>query len=151
MSHPASITAHVGDLMTKIDPEKALPDVYLANKDESQYLRLVFFPGSAKNSFGFFEVGEMTERQRNEKPVSTSFAVFRSESGIALGMSKDQLTAIKGNNYQVTMGNSKVTLRFTISDSVNVFLRRYNMPLYRAEYSFVRNKLICFSFGFEYP
>ncbi len=93
----------------------------------------------------------MTELQRTATPRRTSLVGFSTESGIALGMSKDRLTAIKGKSHQVIRRGNAETLHYTISDPGNSFLRRYNMPLYRAEYRFVNDKLIRFAFGFEYP
>jgi hypothetical protein len=147
-----SIEKNFGDLMKKLDLSKDIPDVYIANKSGSEYLRLGFYPGDAKNIFSFFEISKASIVGKNQQISQSSFTSFITESGIGLNMSQKELVRKKGKRYKETKLPNGIKLRYEVSEKTDrSFLGRYKMPLYFAEYSFENDKLVKFIFGFEYP
>jgi len=74
------------------------------------------------------------------------FEYFFTSDKIKLGITKNNLIAIKGNNYKIKKKNYNEILEYRIEN--NKFISRYNMPIYIATYYFNNNKLIKFRFGF---
>ncbi|UPT69074.1 MAG: hypothetical protein M0D57_10845 [Sphingobacteriales bacterium JAD_PAG50586_3] len=141
------IEATFGDLMPYIDKDKDLPEVYLSNKTETQFVKLIFHPGSVKNSFDEFEVST----KRPARFRKTNIETFVTENGIQLGMSLSKFLRIKKNNF-TTVAHSGTVMAYTLRiESPNIFLRGYNMPVYYCKYFFDNERLTNFSFGFEYP
>lgn len=145
-----SVETHLGDIIQKVDHNASLPDIYLKNASGTQYLRLIFFPGSTRNAFQRFEVGINTSRIKGTS--LKKFISFKTESGISIGSSLDSVIAKKGKNYtkEKINGTIEITYRLTGLDS-HPFLGSHNSPLYSAVYCFKKGKLYKFSFGFEYP
>lgn len=80
--------------------------------------------------------------------MNLDFVKFSTENGIKLGISKEDLLKIKGNNF-VEEGD---VIKYTLDDFNNSsFLQKYNLPIYFSNYTFKYNKLIEIYFGFEYP
>jgi hypothetical protein len=123
--------------------------IYLS-QDKKQILTLFFHGGDSPNQFSEFEVRN-AKKSRTKKHLS--IAVFRTNSGIELGISKIDVISKLGNCYVVSKtNNGHEILNYKISDMKDSeFLRRYNMPSYYAEYEFKKDTLLRFKFGFEYP
>ena len=67
-------------------------------------------------------------------------------------MTKDEIVNIKGDKYTEIKEDKTLIIRYVLNDFNNSgFLKRYNMPVYIAEYWIQENKLIRYRFGFEYP
>ena len=93
-------------------------------------------------------VGELDKR----KLIKINVDRFITESNIKLGISRDQLFKIKGNNYTTEKTNSKEIIKYRITEeNTSGFLLRYNYPSYYAFYEFMDGTLKKMSFGFEYP
>ena len=123
------------------------------NKDKSQFLNLTVYPGSYYNQISLFEVGYTNEILKEDKFLEKMD--FRTEKGIKLGMTQLELFQIFGECYQVNLKTTdtlNITYRIELpQDTKNKYLSKHNMPIYYAEYDFVKNKLNRFEFGFEYP
>lgn len=148
-----SIERTIGDIMQKLDKNKDLPDVYFSNSSRTEVLRMVFFPGDHNNQISIFEVikGDLFDSIVSAPVVK--YNSFVTESGIGIGMSKLNVIKKKGNSYLTSKDKSGLeVLRYTY-DKTNdpIFLTRYNMPSYFAEYCFNDNVLVRFAFGFDYP
>jgi hypothetical protein len=145
-----SIERNFGDLMPLIKNENNSLDVYFLNIGMTEYLKLTFYPGCSSNSFSYFEVGKPDEI--NEKFIKSNFKLFQTENRIKLGINKKELLKTKGKKYiSIRKGGEEVMI-YTITEmGKSPFLTRYNMPVYKAVYTLKNDKLIKFSFGFEYP
>ncbi|MDR0828750.1 MAG: hypothetical protein LBN95_01370 [Prevotellaceae bacterium] len=151
LENDVSISKTFGDLMKSLTGSE-LPSVYFSNTLKTQYLKLTFFNGNKRNCFSRFEIGYIANLQNVRVENSSNFDKFYSENGIVLGMQKSELLEKKGENYVKTSQNGIILLTYSIDDfDKSQFLKRYNMPLYTAEYWFKDNVLIKFAYGFEYP
>ncbi len=123
------------------------------NKDKSQFLNLTIYPGSYYNQVSLFEVGYTNEILKGDRFLEN--VEFSTEKGIKLGMTNFELIEIFGECYKVnikTKDSLKISYRIELpQDTKNEYLSKHNMPIYYADYDFVRNKLNRFEFGFEYP
>lgn len=141
------------DIMRHLNLNKDIPDIYISNKSNSEYCRMFFFPGSTKNYFSLFEVGSCKNLNQNIRLINEKECKrFITESNIKLGMSYEDIINIKGEQFKEIKKNDTLILYYELNDyPKNSFLKRYNMPTYYAEYTFYKNKLYKFIFGFEYP
>lgn len=145
-----SIEKHLGDIMDKTDHNADLPDIYFTNKSSTQYLRLIFFPGSTRNCFHRFEIG--VKALNKKYTVLSSFSSFRTESKICIGSSLSSVITKKGKGYKKNISGSITVLSYEVSGlSRHPFLYRYNMPSYSAKYYFKKGRLFKMSYGFDYP
>ncbi|MEQ1675667.1 MAG: hypothetical protein ABL876_03125 [Chitinophagaceae bacterium] len=141
---------NLGDIMDKVNQDASLPDIYFANKSNTQYLRLIFFPGSTRNSFARFEIGVKLKNRKYS--VLKKFDIFSSESKIAIGTSMTAVIKKKGKDFSKKMEKGLVVLTYTLTEMAKYpLLLGHNMPLYSAEYYFKKGKLVKMSYGFEYP
>lgn len=149
---PSSTLETLGDIMPLLDANKDLPDAYFKTQsEETEYLRVVFFPGNELNSISQFEIGYSSNLSDTLNLNSADFSSFQTESGIKLGMTRQELVSIKGNEFREEKVEGQTLLTFSIDDSSSSFLSRYNMPLYIAEYWLMDGKITKYRFGFEYP
>jgi hypothetical protein len=146
-----SIEKNLGDVMSKLNSDKDLPDVYFKNKSGTEYLRLVFFSGDTKNIISLFEVSKIGLISKPPKIYQSVFPYFFTESGIKLEMTMSDVVGKKGNKFKKTSKGELIVLKYRINYETNPkFLTAYNMPLYIAEYTFKNGVLVKFIFGFEY-
>lgn len=147
----ASVAKQVGKVLVLKDLDEALPAQYTVfSEDEKQKLTLIFHPGNITNRFSEFMVGPVPA---GEQRPTVKTKIFVTNSGIQLGLSKAQVIAILGACYQASAPDRDTDiLRYHIDDFANsAFLKRYNMPIYYAEYTFEKDVLTAFKFGFENP
>lgn len=142
-----SIKKEIGNVMPKLNEEKDLPDVYFANQDKSQYLRLIFHPGSTNNSFAMFEVGYTSNKIKIKYLLK--YEHFYTERNIKLGISRKYF--LRKMKKYVKKGKSEDYYFLRLEEQNNPFLELYGLPVYEAKYYFKNDKLIKFYFGFEYP
>ena len=152
LNNSSSIQKVFGDVMPLLNKEADLPDLYMFSNSKQEYLRLVFLPGSSKNSISQFEVGYLKKMPKGVKATDSRLAIIVTESNITLGISKLQVIKLKGNDYKEEKNGEETVVEYNVNDfESSVFLKRYNMPSYFAKYWFFEDKLIKFRFGFEYP
>lgn len=142
-----SVKKEMGDIMSKLDDKKDLPDIYFSNKNKSQYLRMIFHPGSFKNSFSMFEVGYISPKVKVKNKLK--YNTFYTERNIKLGMTKTKFLSIMGKNVKKINIDNIYILR--IDEPSNSFLEMYGLPIYEAKYYFKGTILVKFLFGFKYP
>lgn len=153
LENSSSTLKTLGDVMSHVNADADYPDAYFKSSGKGvEYLRVVFFPGNESNSLSQFEVGNTVELEsKNFIPID--YPSFKTESGIKIGMSKNQLLGIKGEDFIKRQVNGQEVLNYRIDDfASSTFLKKYNMPVYFAEYWFTNDgRLVKYKFGFEYP
>lgn len=128
-------------------------------KDEVLVMSISF--GGSKNEYRFFDIISLSNGQQNElkkynvdllKIPTINIISFKSESGIKLGMSRDEIHKIKGDNCEIIKKGDEVEIhKYVIDNQNSKFLQKYNLPKYVAHFFFQNNKLCRYSFGFEMP
>lgn len=135
-----------------LNAEADLPYVHYYNKDKTQILTLIFHPGNIKNSFSELNVKKSNPEREKDIHTLKNIKYFVTGKNIKLGIKKNELIKILGEEFTSEVKNGVLMIRYKIDDFKNSeFLKAYNMPIYYGEYKFKNNKLIEFSFGFEYP
>jgi hypothetical protein len=143
-----SVLRSFGDVNGRLNHDETLPSWAVLNNDRTQELTLIFFPGHVKNRFHQFQIAYAG---RDSKLTSCKVQDFITNSGIKLGMTKDDVIGKKGSSFQGTDQDTYIT--YIIDNIQNSdFLKQYNMPYYFARYEFDEfNRLTKIVFGFEYP
>ncbi len=111
---------------------------------ENHIIQFIVHPGSLK-----YEVSEIKiiADPNRKLPISYLGSAI-TQKGICLGMSMEELITKLGKPKP----NSRLSdiLEYEAENDTGI-LAEYNMPIYYGKYTFKQNKLISFSFGFEYP
>ena len=152
LNNAASIQSVFGNIMPLTNKNADLPYLYVISNKKKEYLKLVVFPGSSANNVSQFEVGYAPSLSGMDIKQTSNDEHFMTESMIMLGMSKSEIIKTKGSSYVTIQKGNEQTLRYFIDNyDRSTFLKRYNMPIYFAEYVITNDHLIRYSFGFEYP
>jgi len=113
--------------------------------DGKQRLTFYFYPGNTAKEFSEFKVN-YNENKTRENQI-TSDKEFITESGIKLGMTSGEIRTIKGEP-EIIAENQTTVFHYKIDNMKNSeFLKKYNMPIYYADYEFDNGYLIEFRFG----
>lgn len=129
--------------------DKGIPSSSVISSNSKQRLTFYFHPGSVAKEFSEFKISYVDQTGRKE--FTTKEKEFKTESGIKLGITMGELRSIKGEPDSLTKNESTV-FHYKIDNFENSkFLKRYNMPIYYADYEFKDGYLTEFKFGFEYP
>lgn len=141
---------HLGEKFETIEDNLDMPHETFCSQDKSQTLTVFFHYGNYRNAFSEFQVKEFST---NDTATILSTKSFVTNSGIKLGLTKEKLISILGKCYKNldTKGKTDTIIYRVYDFSNSVFLQRFNMPSYYAEYEFRDERLIRFRFGFEYP
>lgn len=140
LNNEESIINSIGDLYSKLNnPDNESPNIFLKNKSESEYLKMIKWEGSGRNYFSYFVVGKIIEKSGESILYPTSFVTFKTECGIHLGLIEDSLILIKGTDYKVSREEKNEVLTYS------------NKDLYVAKYYFNDGRIVKYEFGFEYP
>lgn len=76
-------------------------DLYIS-KDSQEYMLAVLYYGMFRTSYRAFYVGRLKDNgmaRNTHSYVMTTLSDFHTESGIHIGMSLDEVIALKGNDY----------------------------------------------------
>jgi hypothetical protein len=141
-----SIEQNIGDQTGKLIEDENATRIQFANLGQSEFLTLYHLNGANVNTFNEFEVRKATEIEKSVPSIRDK--TFVTESGIKLGMTQQQLIALKGRGAMNKLKNGVMSIQYKITDKTSDLLKRYNMPIYHATYYFKNNKLIKFTFGF---
>lgn len=130
-----------------------MPHAIYCNADSTQILYLIQHPGSEANCFSQFIVTQNSEEIREEFTCLKAVKEFKTGKSIKLGMEKQELIQILGDDFEKIEKNGNTTiLNYSITNfDSNEFLQDYNMPFYSGKYTFQDGVLSEFSFGFKYP
>lgn len=120
-----------------------------SNQLRNETLEVIFHPGSNIYEFSEFSVF----KSKNEDAKTTvNIQNFITESGVTLNMNIKTLLKIKGKPASEKTLDSLIIYEYVIDDyKTSQFLKKYNLPFYRARYYFENLILVRFEFGFDYP
>ena len=82
--------------------------IQFTNSDQSEFLTLYHLDGANANSFNEFEVRKATEIEKSVSSIRNK--TFVTESGIKLGMTQQQLIAIKGRGAMNKHKNGVISI-----------------------------------------
>ena len=120
---------------------------------DAETLTLTQHLGDGKNQISIFSVSYSDKADHGYKQLKVE--TFQTEKGIKLGLTKQQLVDKLGNCYAVVDSTENcIELYYKIEnpkDSKTKILESNNMPAYYATYTFCKDKLRYYEFGFEYP
>jgi len=120
---------------------------------DNETLTLTQHPGDRKNQISIFSVAFSDKAYRGYKQLKIE--TFQTEKGIRLGLTKEQVIEKLGKCYAVVDSvKDCIELYYRIEnpkDSRTKILETNNMPVYYATYTFCKDKLRYYEFGFEYP
>lgn len=120
-----------------------------SNQHQDETLEVIFHPGSNLNEFSEFRVFKSIANGNNPKVDTQNFIT---ESCVSLNMSIKNLLRIKGKPTSEKTLDTLTVYEYVISDyKTSNFLKKYNLPFYRARYYFEDLILVRFEFGFDYP
>lgn len=132
----SSILKNIGDIHSLIEDDFNKGEcVKLLNKDDTEILMLKREYGGYKNQYSYFYIEKF--KGKNLKYKRLKDLNFISTNGASIGMDKSDFLKKYPNL------NSK-----TISDTL-VFFYRNDDNIYQSKYSFVKDKLISFEFGYQ--
>jgi hypothetical protein len=122
------------------------------SKNQDQILSMTVHPGDYYGQVSIFKVSYSGKYK--SKYHQTNIESFKTEKGIRLGILKEEVVNKLGKCYTSSSrkGAEIITYRLeSPQDSKTNLLERHNMPVYYSIYSFKKDKLAEFEFGFEYP
>ena len=128
-------------------------DYIFTNGTLENKIILTQFEGDIKNQFSQILVEE--KDLKNEKIDSKNIGIIKTNNEIKLGISKEELISKLGKCYApIDSTKNGIQLYYyfeTHPNSKENILPENNLPAYSATYTFWKNKLVAFQFGFEYP
>jgi len=128
------------------------PVVQVCNSKATEVLILVFHYGDLRDSFNEFRVRNISKLPADCITLPQEIDHFVTGKGIHLGMSKKDLIKILGPDFTEKREGNRLRVHYRIADfERSSFLKKYNLPTYYGSYNFEGDKLVNFSFGFEYP
>lgn len=133
-----SILNSVGDMYHHLNKENE--SVLLFNTKGNEYLKMHHELGGGRNSYDRFEVGYAKEANK-KKELSTKYEHFTTESGISLGMTKQE--------FLKRITNKKMKISY--KNKVAVYEYSNKEWGYNAQYFIRGDTLINFCFGYETP
>lgn len=120
---------------------------------DAETLTLTQHPGDGKNQISVFSVSYSDKLDHGYKQLQID--TFQTEKGIKLGLTKKQVIDKLGKCYAVVDSTKDcIEIYYRIEnpkDSKTKILKNNNMPVYFATYTFCKDKLRYYEFGFEYP
>ncbi|MDZ4205280.1 MAG: hypothetical protein U1C46_10755 [Bacteroidales bacterium] len=126
----------------------------LINNNTTEELTILFYPGRTKNHGSYFIINQINTDRVNDG-MKTSTTHFISGRGIRIGQNTETVkTLLKLDRVITQTRNDSLILNYILDlneENCKEFQQKYNYPIYSASYIFVRNRLIQFGFGFEYP
>ncbi|WP_142687372.1 hypothetical protein [Chitinophaga polysaccharea] len=128
---------------------KSLPRIELVNKSKTQALRLFFHYGGSKNAVDEFEILLIDSTYKAPKQVVVLPAeVFVSSRKIRLGISREEVVKILGNNCKTHANGSTEQLTYAMNEKAG-FVKRYNQFGYYIKCIFSKGILVKYAFGFD--
>ncbi|MFT4093014.1 MAG: hypothetical protein QM640_05190 [Niabella sp.] len=150
-----SITNKLGKNVWELHEYEAkneLPKIECYNKDQTQILRLYFHYGGTKNESAGFQILKMPKGYAgNKKNIRTTQLKFVSALGIYPEISKKDFIKKIGSRYDRKFKNGKEIITYYTNNQDATVFKEYNGVGYRVTGIFQNNRLIDYSFGFEYP
>jgi hypothetical protein len=137
----------------KSTPLKGDTDNVYYTKDKTQQLCLVVHPGDLPNQVSLFHVCYV--RDIDPKVSVLAIDKITTNNGVKLGITSKALKQVLGKCYIETFDSEvQSTVIYLVkhpNDTKDHLLSRNNMPEYYGTYTFEKDKLVKFEFGFTYP
>jgi len=147
-----SLTNFYSQNIRLLDHLRYSPVTVFTDKEKKEYLIAYQYEGDVKNSFSCFEIGYLKDDLKLEKDVTeTKYDDFKTESGVKLGMSLEEIINLKGRNYKVEKKPNEEIIRYVIDNPDDPKIKQYEMPPYFMEFYLKDNRVYKIIFGFEYP
>ncbi|MDF2833919.1 MAG: hypothetical protein K0Q82_3025 [Chryseobacterium indoltheticum] len=129
------------------------PAILFSNNSEKEYLITYQYEGDTKNNFSLFEIGYLKDdtKLKNYVVNKTKYDNFKTESGLKLGMTLEEITNLKGSDFKVEKKSNEEIIRYTIDNPDDPKIKQYEMPPYFMEFYLKDKKVYKIIFGFEYP
>ncbi len=129
------------------------PAILFSNNSEKEYLITYQYEGDTKNNFSLFEIGYLKDdtKLKNYVVNKTKYDNFKTESGLKLGMTLEEITNLKGSDFKVEKKSNEQIIRYTIDNPDDPKIKQYEMPPYFLEFYLKDKKVYKIIFGFEYP
>ena len=123
------------------------------SSDKKQKLGLTVHPGDYYSQVSIFNISYSDNSNQNFRQINSR--EFKTEKGIKLGISKNEIIEKLGACYEAkdsTKNSIELNYRIELpNDSKTKLLNSNNMPIYYAKYRLTNDKLENIEFGFEYP
>lgn len=134
-------------------PNEGYPRIECLSKDQKQILRLFFMEGGYENEPAGFQILQKPLGYKNPTKVKlVDIAIFKSQRGIVLGMAKNEVVKLLGMGFDSRKEKSGMeTITYYTNKQEDHVFKEYNGVGYSIIAVFKNNKLIDYSFGFEYP
>ncbi|MBW8523545.1 hypothetical protein K0U91_12270 [Chryseobacterium chendengshani] len=147
-----SLTDFYSQNIRLLDNLRYSPVTIFTDKEKKEYLIAYQYEGDVKNSFSCFELGYLKDDPKLERDFGkTKYDNFKTESGLKLGMTSEEITNLKGTDFKVEKKSKEEIIRYTIDNPDDPKIKQYEMPPYFMEFYLKDNRLYKIIFGFEYP
>lgn len=134
------------------DPDSDHPKAFICNGDKTEKLVLVYYEGDTANIVSELRVERVDAKYVDCVHPAERIARFVSGKGIRLGMPRNEVTRILGKNFTEHPQLDETVISYRIDNKTESdFLQRHSSPAYYGQYHFRENRLVKFSFGFEFP
>ncbi|MEZ2440403.1 hypothetical protein AB6805_01680 [Chitinophaga sp. RCC_12] len=128
---------------------RSLPRIELINKSKTEVLRLFFHYGGSKNAVDEFEISYIDGAYKAPKlAVVTSDQCFVTSRKIRLGITREEIVKILGNNYKTDITGNTERLVYVLNQKSG-FVKRYNQYQYYIKCILNKGVLVKYAFGFE--
>lgn len=122
------------------------------NQNQEEYLIASQYEGDESNSFSSFEIGYgENDSIAVKRGRMTDYKNFKTESGLKLGLSENDIVRLKGNNYATEHIQNTKILKYNIDELSSPFLEKFAMPSYFMNFYLRHDKVFKICFGFGYP
>ncbi|MEI3800488.1 hypothetical protein SAMN05660461_6406 [Chitinophaga ginsengisegetis] len=133
----------------QFEQAKSLPRIELVNKSKTQALRLFFHYGGSKNAVDEFEILCIDSTYKMPKQtVLISDELFVTSRKIRLGITREEIVKILGDNYKTATAGDTEGLAYVL-DQKSGFVKRYNQYRYYIKCTLNKGVLVKYAFGFE--
>jgi len=156
LQKPESITTILGnnawEKRFEDDDDFGYIRIQCLNADASQLLRIGFFEGGSVNEAQVFQVSYKPKSYHSTgKTIKTKLPGFVSSLKIKLGMSEQEVKKAIGPNAKLTQAKGLKSFKWHTTDPKSPILKNYQAIGYSIEAQFIGNKLVQYTFGFDYP
>lgn len=134
------------------DPDGDRPKAFICNADRTERLTLVYYEGDTSYIISEFQVEQVETPYIDCIQSPKQIDRFVSGKGVQLGMTRNEVMRIFGNDYNEHPQLDELVLSYRLDNkNESGFLQNNSAPAYYGQYHFKQDKLVRFSFGFEFP
>ena len=126
------------------------PYLILRNASNSQQVVLIQHYGNPDYNVSEFRVSYVLKDDTNHRYIHTNIKNFGSGKKITLGMDMEAVQKCWDSPGKVYKSNTKTILQYRIAGRSSSYMRRHAKTSYYATYIFYNDRLIEFSYGFDY-